>query len=207
MTNYRGTVNGLIGGTLPWSFRMHMAASLTEGQVSTNFSTSIGTLFTTATNGLENFMSADVTVTGTLVSTLSPQMKQTTGTRASLTITGTDASASLPWQTAEVVTWRTTMLQKRGHGRIFLPPFAEDQVTAHVIKSATVTSMITVFNAFFTSMTGAGISFFIYNARTLKDGTAPFSTLVVTGYDVSNKPAVQRRRVSKVVPTRSTGTV
>lgn len=205
MTNFRGSINGLLGGSLPWSTHLNMQSSLSEGTVSSNWSTAVSALFTTATNGLQNFMNADVTVTGTLVSTLNATMHQTTGTRTTLSISGSDANPSLPWYVSEIVTLRSAQLTHWGHGRMFLPPFAEDQIAAHVIKAATITSMITVFNAFFASLTGAGISFFLYNARTRKDGTAPFQITVATGYDLSNKPAVQRRRVSKVVPARSVG--
>jgi hypothetical protein len=207
MANFSARVNGLLGGSLPWSFGFWLTAALAEGTVSTDFNNAVNTLFTTATNGLENFMSSDVTVTGTAVSTLNSTMHQTTKTSASLTITGTDANASLPWNVAEVLTLRSANATKWGHGRIYLPPFAEDQVTAHVIKAATMTSMQTVFNAFFASLTGAGISFFIFNKVQRKDGTAPYTVTAITGYDLSNKPAQQRRRVSKVVPGRTIGTL
>lgn len=205
MANFSARVNGLLGGSLPWSFGFHVSSALTEGQVSTDFNTAVNTLFNTATNGLQNFMSSDVTATGTAVSTLNSTMHQTTKTSATLSITGSDANASLPWNIAEVVTLRSANFTKWGHGRIFLPPFAEDQVTAHVIKAATMTSMQTVFNAFFASLTGAGIQPFIFNKVTRKDGTPPYTITNLTSYDISNKPAQQRRRVSKVVPTRTIG--
>jgi hypothetical protein len=207
MTNYRAVAGGLLGGSLPWSFRMGLQSSSTESTVADNWNVAIVALWNTATNGLQNFMSSDVTLTNTSVSTLNATFHQTTKTtvNTSLPIAGTDANASLPWNIAEVVTLRTGFATKSGHGRIFLPPFAEDQIAAHVIKAATITSMITVFNAFFASLTGAGHVPYVYNARTLKDGTLPFTLHPCTTYDISNKPAQQRRRVSKVVPTRTTG--
>lgn len=207
MSNYRAVCAGLLGGTLPWSFRMGLQSSATESTVATNWNSAIHTLFTTATNGLQNFMSSDVTVTDTFVTTLNATFHQTTKTdvTTSLPIAGTDANASLPWNMAEVVTLRTGFATKSGHGRIFLPPFAEDQIAAHVIKAATITSMQTVFNAFFAALIGAGHVPYIYNAKTLKDGTLPFTIKLCTFYDISNKPAQQRRRVSKVVPTRTVG--
>jgi hypothetical protein len=207
VANFSGRVNGLLGASLPWSFGFWMTATISEAAVSTAFNTNISALFTTATNGLQNFMSADVTVTGTVVSTLNATMHQTTATRASLALTGTDANASLPWHNAEVVTLRSVQATKSGHGRIYLPPFAEDQVTAHVIKSATVTSMVTVFNSFFSAMNTAGVSFFVFNKKPLKDGTPAYTQHVLQTFDVPNKPARQARRVSKVVPTRVAGVV
>lgn len=205
MTNFRCTVNGLIGGTLPWSNRLHVSGATAESTLATDFAASITALYTTATNGLENFMSADVTVTNVLVCTLNATMHQTTGTEAAVTVTGTDANPSLPWNTAEIVTWRTAQRTKYGHGRWYLPPFAEDQIAAHVIKSATTAKMKIVLDAFFTSLGSAGVVPFIYNERTRKDGTPPYTMTNVINYDISDKPAGQRRRVSKIVPTRVIG--
>jgi hypothetical protein len=206
MTDYGAKVSGLLGASFPWSFGLWLTSSNAEGTVAGNFNTAVGTLFTTATHGLENFMSADVTVTGTSVSTLNATMHQTTITRNSLDITGTDENDSLPWDTSEIVTLRSAQATKSGHGRINLPPFAEDQVASHVILSATITSMQTVFNAFFAALVADDISLFIFNKRTKKDGTAPYTKTALTSYDLPDKPAVQRRRVSKLVPTRVAGT-
>lgn len=208
MSQFSMRVNGLLGASFPWSFGFWGASTDSEASVSSTFNTAVTALFNTATNGLENFMSADVTATNTIVSTLNATLHQTTKTTASLSITGTDANASLPWDTAEVVTLRTPFATKAGHGRIFLPPFAEDQIVAHVIKAATITSMVTVFEAFFNTMTtDLGMVFFIFNKKPLKNGTPAYTISDITAFDVPNKPAVQRRRVSKLVPARSVGTI
>lgn len=207
MANFSAQIHGTLGGTLPWSTALWLTAALAEGTLAVDFVAAVTSLWTTATNGLQNFMSADVQVTGTAVSTLNATMHQTTKTSNSLAISGTDANASLPWNIAEVVTLRSAMATKWGHGRLFLPPFAEDQVTAHVIKAATLTSMQTVFNAFFASLVAAGATPFIFNKNIRKDGTAPYTMTPITYYDLSNKPAQQRRRVSKVVPGRVVGTL
>lgn len=207
MANYRAVAQGLLGGTLPWSYHMGLQSSATESTVASDWNAATVALWNTATNGLKNFMSADVTLTNTFATTLNAQFKQTTKTpdASGLPIAGTDANPSLPWNIAEVVTLRTNFAQKSGHGRIFLPPFAEDQVSSHVIIAATITKMQTVFNTFFASLIAAGHVPYIYNARTLKDGTLPFTIKLCTFYDISNKPAQQRRRVSKIVPTRTVG--
>lgn len=206
MTNFRALISGTLGGSLPWSTGLWLTASVAEGTLSASWAARVNTLWTTATNGLQNFMSADVEVTGTSVSTLNATMHQTTKTTASAAISGTDANASLPWNIAEVVTTRSALATKYGHGRMFLPPFAEDQVVAHVIKSATITSMETVFNAFFAGLVADGATPFLFNKRARKDGTPPFTITPATYYDLSNKPAQQRRRVSKIVPARVVGT-
>lgn len=206
MTDFRCQINGTLGGSLPWSNALHITGSISEGALSAGFSTLVDALWTDEDNGLEKFMNADVVVTGTLTTTLNATMHQTTGTETTLDIPGTDANASLPWNIAEVVTLRSPQRTKWGHGRMFLPPFAEDQIVAHVIKAATITSMVTVFETFFAGITELGAAPFIFNQRTRKDGTAPYTKTTLTSFDVSNKPAQQRRRVSKIVPARSAGT-
>jgi hypothetical protein len=205
MTDFRCTVHGLIGGNFEWSNRICVSGATAESTLATDFATAVTALYTTATNGLENFMSSDVTVTGILVTTLNATMHQTTGTRAGLSIAGTDSNPSLPWDTAEVVTWRSAQLTHWGHGRWYLPPFAEDQIAAHVIKAATTAKMKLVLDPFFESFGSAGVVPFIYNQRPRKDGTAAFTKTNLINYDISDKPARQRRRVSKIIPTRVVG--
>lgn len=206
MANFRAQMFGTLGGTLPWSTGLWLSGAIVEGTLATDFDDAAQNLFDTTTDGLKNFMSADVVLTGTSVSTLNATMHQTTKTTSSDDVPGIDANASLPWNIAEVVTLRSPLATKYGHGRMFLPPFAEDQIVAHVIKSATIASMAIVFDAFFAALIGAGATPFIFNKRTRKDGTAPYTVTNLTSYDLSNKPAQQRRRVSKVIPTRVVGT-
>jgi len=206
MPNFRCQINGTLGGSLPWSTALHVSGAIAEGTLSTDFTTATTNLWTTETDGLQNFMSADVVVTGTLVTTLNATMHQTTGTEATLDIAGTDDNASLPWNISEVVTLRSPQRTKWGHGRMFLPPFAEDQIVAHVIKSATCTAVAGVFDTFFAALVAAGTTPFIYNERPRKDGTPAYTVTNLTYFDFSNKPAQQRRRVSKIVPGRTLGT-
>ena len=205
MTNFRCTVQGLIGGSFPWSNRIAVSGATAESTLATDFAAAITALYTTATNGLQNFMSSDVTITGVLVTTLNATMHQTTGTEVGLDIAGTDGNASLPWDTSEIVTWRTAQRTHYGHGRWYLPPFAEDQIAAHVIKAATTAKMKLVLDPFFESFGSAGVVPFLYNQRPRKDGTPAYTITNVNNYDISDKPARQRRRVSKIVPTRVIG--
>jgi len=207
MPDFSLKVKGLLGGSLPWSFGFFAAGSGSEASTSSTFNTAVGTLFTTATNGIQNFITSDVTVTGTVTSTLNGTMHQVTETIGSLSITGTATGNSLPWSVAEVVTTITGFAQKSGHGRIFLPPFAESTVASHVITSGTITSLKTVFDTFFSTIITAGIQPFIFNRKPLKDGTPAITQKPLNApyFKISNKPAQQRRRVSKVVPTYTSG--
>lgn len=205
MTNYRCSISGTLGGTLPWSTRLHYSSAVGESTMNTNFALRVEALWNTATNGLQNFMSADVVMTKTNVATLNSTMHQLTESPTSHSIAGTDANASLPWNIAEVISLRSVSARKTGKGRMFLPPFAEDQVVAHVIIPATIAKMIIVFEAFFAGMTADGGTRFVYNDKVLKDGTPAYTITDSTYFNIPDKPAQQRRRVSKLVPLRVVG--
>jgi|SRR5215471_16211837 len=206
MTNYRCQVNGLLGASLPWSFSTYWQSSSSESSVQGQWHSAIDTFFNgTTPTGVKTLMNADVTVTETTTSTMSSTFHQTTLTPNTESIAGTDTHDSLPWQDAVVVTHRTALRNRSGHGRFYLPPFGNDTVVAHILTSASQTIVRDAWQAVRNSMVGAGHTQIVLNKRPLKDGTAAFTIKTVTGFDVPNKLGVQRRRISKVVPTRLTG--
>lgn len=208
MATFSCRIFGLIGATLPWSTGILATGAISEAAASTLFNTQAGLLFSTAVNGLNNFMNADITVTKTNVATLDPvSFRQVTETPAVLAEVGTDANPSLPWDTSIVITTRSARVNKGGHGRLFLPAFAEDQIAAHVLKAATTAKMKIVFDAFFPNLVGGGLQPIVMNRRATLSDPVAFTQKNIITYDISDKPARQRRRVSKVVPTRVSGPV
>ncbi len=207
MPNYEFKTSGLLGAVFPWSYRFRGSSAASEATLATSFNTAALALWNTTTNGLKNFCSADVTTTKTTVATYDATFHWVTATDVALAVTGIDANASMPWHVAEVVTLRSANRTKWAHGRIYLPPFAEDQVASHVIIPATTAKMKIVFDAFWTAMGTAGVIPLVVNMKALKNGQAAFTTKSFISYDISDKPARQARRVSKVVPTRVSGAI
>lgn len=207
MANFEFKQSGTLGGILPWSYRFRGSSASSEATLATAYTSAATALWNTTTNGLKNFCSADVVATKTTVATLNASMHWVTATDTAMSVTGIDANASLPWNIAEVVTLRSAGRTKSSHGRIFLPAFAEDQVVAHIIIAATTAKMKIVFDAFWTAIGVAGVIPFVVNMKPLKNGTPAFTTQSFISYDISDKPAQQRRRVSKIVPTRVTGAI
>lgn len=206
MTNFKCEVHGLLGGSLPWSLGMYFFGGVSEAACEAAWKAANETYWATAATPTLSLMNADVTVTQYQSSTLTASFKQSTLTADSVAHAGTDANPSLPWDTAVVTTFRTILRSKAGHGRIFLPPLANDQILAHVYKAAAVTALALNMQNLRAAMTAAGLTQFIFNRATLVDGTAPFTMKSVTGGDVSNKPASQDKRTSKVIPGRTTFT-
>jgi hypothetical protein len=206
VTNYRCRVFGLLGASRPWSMKFTLAGGLSEAALSANFSAACSTLFTTAADGLQNLMTSDVTVTGTETQTLGPTMNKISATPTTLAIAGTAAGASLPWKDSALIEMSSTInTQKRFHGKVFLPPFAQSQLAADVYLAATMESVVDVFDVFFPAIHASGMQSFSYNHRLLKDLTPPYTVSFLNAYRASDKPTAQRRRVRKIVPTYYNG--
>lgn len=206
MPNFKCEAKGLLGASLPWSLGMYFTGAVTEAACEAAWKAASEVFWSTAATPVLSFMNADVTVTSYQSATLTAAFKQSTLTADTVAHAGTDAAASLPWDTALVVTFRSALRNKSGHGRIFLPPLASDQVLAHVYKPATCTAIATNMQTLRASMTAAGLQQILFNRAVLVDTTPAFTIKNITGGDVSNKPASQDRRTSKVVPGRTTFT-
>lgn len=209
MTDFRATVAGTLAtAALPWSFGFYMTGAVSEAAAAATLNSAVTALWTTVTTGLENFIAADVSLTETIVSTLDPTLHQTTKTVTANVVAGTSADPSLPKQLSIVVTTRSATFTKSGHGRFFLPPFATTEVqTGGVLLAATHTALQTRFDAFFNDLNTGGLTLFIQNRNTLKNGTAPGRRLALVNYDIGDKFDVQTRRVDKVIPTRIGGPI
>lgn len=209
MTDFRLSAFGILNaGNLPWSFSMLATGAVSEATAATSFDTAMSALWTTATVGLENFIPTDVSLTKTQAATVNSALRQVTLTSNANVKAGTDANAALPKQLSIVVTTRSASPIKSGHGRFWLPPFADDTLgTGGLLASTVQTHLQTAFNSFFSSLVTGGLSFFIQNRRALKDGTPVGTRHTLTTYDISNEFRVHRHRVSKIVPTRLGGNI
>jgi len=209
MADFRLTAFGVINaGSLPWSFSMLATGAISEATAASTFDGAMSTLWTTATSGLETMIPTDVSLTATQAATVDTNLHQVTLTKTANVKAGTDANAALPKQLSIVVTTRSASPTKSGHGRFWLPPFAVDTVgTGGLLASTTQTHLQTIFNAFFSTLTTAGLSLFIENRKPLKNGTPAGTRKTLTTYDVSQEFRVHRHRVSKIVPTRIGGNI
>jgi hypothetical protein len=153
-------------------------------------------------------MPTSTVLTFTYTSTLTANFKQQTKTTNALAIAGTSAGVALPDQLCTVATLRTALASKAGHGRWYLP--APDTSGLSLVtglwSAAWMTATTTGLTALGTAL-GGGITLQIFHAKATKSGIAAGTfTPVIPACDASNKPAVQRRRGDKIVPTRSAWT-
>lgn len=204
MTVYKAQIKGLYGGARSWSTAYHFNSTAGAAAVLTTLVTNWTNLWTTATNGYENYANADVTCTQALVYTLSAANRTTNVNTSPLSLAGTSASASLPFQTCPLLFLTGANDTKSDRGHMFLPTVAENAFASDFLTAGFLTSMQTVFNAFFTAQKSlSGYSVFSWNRLTNKLGEPPWTQHVLTTYLLNNKLATRRKRTRKTVATSS----
>lgn len=204
MTFYLCKAGGLLNGAQPWSMRWVMFSNLTEGATQTQFDAAMLAFWQQAAFTL--YIPALTTLTYTQTSTASATFKQTTVTKATHNIAGTSTSKSLPYHVAEVWTMRTALATRYGRGRVYIPPLASnaaDTTNGYILLPAAVTALISACQAYETALGSSVVRQVLHRHGSLDGSRAAYSSDAVTTTDVSNLFVTQRRRGSKVVPTRS----
>jgi len=205
MANYKARVNGLLGTSLKWSMGYKFASTAALATVASTFDGAVGTLWTDATNGIQKFTHTDVTVTNTTVYLLNSSWISTQKTTTPHAIAGTDVNTTPHYGLAPFVFMFSSAAQgKSFRGHMKLPPFANDTMAAGLLTNAVVTSLETVFAAFFTTMKGlSGYQVVSYNRRTNKVGDVPFTQHVLTSFTIPNLVGTQEQRYDKQLATFS----
>lgn len=111
MPNYLHTAGGTLEGGFPWSIGMVSVSSDSESAAQSVWDSGVVAMWTaTAFNSL---LPTNTILTYTQTSTANLSFKQTTKTMNTHSDAGTGATG-LPYQVAEVVTWRTAQATKWG---------------------------------------------------------------------------------------------
>jgi len=181
--------------------RWLLTGGVSEATLSGTFNTAANTLFSTAADGIQNFMCSDVATTVTEVATLSATMKEISKTTAALAFTGTASGNSLPWDSAYIERYTFPGVKKSQRGLTHLPPLAQSTLATHAMTPAVAESLQDVFDVFFPFIHTSGVQSFVFNAKVLKDGTAAYTKQFPTGYEISDKPGSVEARADKVLPT------
>jgi hypothetical protein len=205
MTDFRYVLEGTYGGTKKWTFGGHLTGGVSEATLATTVQNAAIALFNTATDGIKNYVCSDVALTNIRVVTLGPTMKGITQTTLAAAVTGVAGGQSLPWLTSTLVRELAPTIIKSGRGYMYLPASAESTVSAHVFTGAYIASLKVVLDVFFPAIHSGGVSSFSYNKVPRKDLTPAFTKVLMTSYEISNKPSHQERRVADITPAYTTG--
>jgi hypothetical protein len=201
MPNYLHKAGGTLSGGFPWSIGMISTASVNEAAAQTAWDNAMVAMW--GVTGWLALVPSTVELTSTSTSTADAAFRQTTITRNTHAIVGT-GGAGLPYQVAEVVTWRTAQATKWGRGRWYLPPMTAASLAAggFVLAAASVTEIVAAVNAAISAWIGT-LNMQIRHPRGTLSGPGANTLTPITGGDVANKCVIQRRRADKLVPTRT----
>ena len=201
MPNYLHQAGGTIGSGFPWSISMVSTSSSSESAAQTVWDNGVVAMWTSS--GFAGLVPAGTLLTYTSTSTANAVFKQTTKTMTDHSTAGT-ATASLPYQVAEIVTWRSALATKYGRGRWYLPPLGPGALaTAGLVLSATaITDIVTAVNAGLTVWV-ASLNFQILHRKDTLSGPLADTLTPISGGDVADKLVIQRRRGDKYVPVRT----
>lgn len=201
MPNYLHQAGGNIGGAFPWSISMVSTSSASESAAQTVWDNGVVAMWGSA--AFNALVPANTHLTYTSTSTANALFKQTTKTTNTHSTPGT-ATASLPYQVAEIVSWRTAQATKWGRGRWYLPPLSPTALaTAGLVLSTTaVGDIVAAVNAGL-AIWVASLNFQIVHRKATLSGPAADTLTPIDAGDVADKLVIQRRRGDKYVPVRT----
>lgn len=201
MPNYLHTAEGTLASSFAWSFTAKSVSTVAEAAAETAWSNGIAAMFSHAS--FNALLPTEVELTETTTSTATATWKQSTLTRTSHTIAGT-AAQSLPYQVAEVVTLRTALATKYGHGRWYVPPMAVTALDTggFILSTAAQTALRDAVNAAFAAFAGILNLQILHRHGSIDSVVAPLSTSAVISGDVANKFVIQKRRADKSAVAR-----
>lgn len=202
MSNYKLRVRGLYAGAFRWSYGFNIQSTAAIATVASTLHDATNTFWTTTTDGYEHLVNADVTVVDVAAYLCNASWLTIQKDVLALSLTGSNANASLPFNTSAILSLTGDSDTKSDRGFMRLPTPANDSVTSHVFTSAFLAHVAAITDPFFVTMRGlAGYAAVSYNRRTNKQGEAPFTAHPLNKWDMSNKPGTERSRTKKILPT------
>lgn len=209
MTIYLARASGLYSSESTWSFGYLLNSTEAASSVASTFDGAISTFWNTTTDGYKNLVNADVELVETKIYTMNSSLRTLGKIVTPNSRVGINAHDSLPFQTSVWVAMYGATDTKSDRGGFKLPTPSNDMYVGDIYTSAFQASAKIILDAFFTTMRGlAGYSAIKMNPHTNKQGDPPFTQHIVTNYKVSNKPASNRQRTRKRLPTAYvTGTI
>jgi len=156
----------------------------------------------TPADSIKQFISTETTCVETVVNSLNPiTLKNVEQKRTAETLAGTSTAENWPAQDSVILSLRDGHPTRAGRGRMFLPPFTVDAETTEGLLDATSRGRVaTAFEGMLNSLISSS-----YQPVILHRGDRS-TTNVVSG-NVPDLPGTQRRRINKVIRTRSSFTL
>lgn len=182
-----------------FNFTMHTTGSGSVGTAADTFASALTTLWNgpAGTDGINQYYAPGTSITLATTS----EIEQTTGHQLTredrdLALDGTATGNALPPQVAIVVSFGTSVAQRRGRGRFYLPaPAVSADGADGRFLAAAQTTFQGALVAFFGAMSNGALTQVIYS-RTA------FTTLTVDRRSIGDVFDTQRRRRDKLIENR-----
>ena len=201
MPNYLHQAGGTLAGGFPWSINMVSTSSSSESAAQTTWDSGIVAMW--GSSAFNALVPASTRLTFTSTSTANALFKQTTKTVTTHNTPGT-ATAGLPYQVAEVVSWRSAQATKWGRGRWYLPGLGTGALAAagFVLSTTAVGDVVAAVNAGL-AIWVASLDFQILHRKATLSGPLADTLTPISAGDVADKLVILRRRGDKYVPVRT----
>ena len=192
MTLYRHRAIGTSGTAESWSFTMHSTGNLSVGDANVVWRDSLAAFWTGAANA--EFAPAITLATASTTTIDEATDGQISRDDLVVGVPGTATAESLPYQCAVVISLLTTLANRHGYGRIYLPAPAVSAMSGGVLSSGFTAAVAADMQDFFTAMSNGALTV------VLRDRVHHVSTTVVSAR-IGNVVDTQRRRRDKLAET------
>jgi len=200
--NYLHTASGTLASSFPWSITAKSVSPGTEAATETAWAAGWAACFGLA--AFKGEYAANVELTETSTSTATATWKQSTITRTTHALPGTQTQ-SLPYHVGVVVSLRTALATKYGRGRWYLPPthVGSLDTDGFFLSAAAAANLVLGLNAAFAAWAGAVNLAILHRTAPISGAVPALSTTPIVAADLANTFVTQRRRADKTAVIRS----
>lgn len=206
MANYLLVAGGELDNAFPWSITGACVSSESESQVALAWNTVWASVFGDAT--FAAFIPPMTKFTFSSASTASATLHQTTKTETTDSVAGTSTSPAIAFNSATIITLRTSFATRWGRGRWYFPGLATNALATngYNYSAAAMTALSNALTSALTTFTASAV-LSVAHHNVIVGGPAQYSLTSVIGGDVSDQIARQGRRADKRLPLRTNWTL
>lgn len=201
MSDYRATVHGTYGNGINWSFGLNITSLQTGQGLLATWANAWAGAWAGGSTGIETLYPTTTAITKYRVVLYDALWGGASFWEQNVTAPGTAVGDTLPFQESVVVSTRGNTMGGKGRGRFYMPALEETQVNNNLVISAAASRLSAGVNLVKAGVIADGSSFFVFKRPNRKLGTPAGPKYPVTVFEVSNKPATQKRRTRKILPT------
>ena len=194
MALYRHRVVGTSPGE-QWSFTLHTTGTVPVETANITWASAVAAMWT---GNLDALISSQISVIERTTVTINEETEgQIARADDDAALPGVATDSMLPFQVSLAVSLSTTLANRHGRGRFYLPPLTAASLAVGRVAPSSLTTIGSAVGALFSGLAGGNLT------PVVRDRTGHIST-VVTSASVGDVFDTQRRRRNKLVEERVT---